>query len=1038
MSTADGNEMNLTSECRGLKFSNAPVPRPFTPLSFHPFDGKVAWQIPQTQNIALGPPVLRSGEDAVLTGSVARWKRSLLATVTGSVTRAWEPRRTWKPGQDIPRHQVCVAQMKGFFARFGGKKDRILDDASSSDLPGSTPHRGLLDRGLSTSSAASPAVPSSVRTRLHSSEGRDPDEFTVNPLLLDDTDLESSKCRGSLSQREQQQREKREQRRKEKMKRLKESQGKHAAKKAGENTKTRDPEMPGSPGSVTVGKRSIVSTRPGEDEGKERGERGAGIDAAASTSVASTSISLGLAHAEEFRKSQSEQEYFASLQLAMEASLADTNDTMTRFDRQGQGNVASSPAMIQSEQAPPSASMASMTFLPDTPSEAPDLQVARAMAESQFAARQADELQRSRNNLFDAAVTKAMEASMSTADYDHLLRDMKMWMIDLDATSDDVLSELTMVHRREEEIAGKIDKALEKGDTHRLTRLLWEQENLPEVRRRMETLQETMVPVAIASSDLMTLRQRILSSYPPIQECEASRNEIIEELFRSLKGVLRSRSLSGTGRRCAEGGASTSKAPQTQTVVQTSEECQDSSDLRGLITLLVGDAKKIPRAPDSVVKEAKAMVRNAFKEQQASINLSDLVAPDDSSRHRRGSEGGDIDSESKTEVSSIKSTATELQALIKDSAIDSGAVMGERRGRHEEVRGSSNKDGLQRMKRADAGNAGDPSAKQPMAGRQPSRMSGTAATISPRGSPSSSASASASATTVKPFNLSKSRLRTADARRVSKKDLPPIRRVPAFFSLTHELLTDNGIVSQSVNWESREYSIESFSNKYHTVPAPVNVDEFYSEDVHELLSYVKKHARSFGEQPKSANIPKSSKYEEKWYAMVEVAGAVEGLLSACETFLTWKLPSTDTLSDAISASCHSLKHAVNQTLSIIADTAYAHDTLRVAIRKHHLPWDENLISQVRWDAQHAASIIMQAAIDCADDKERKRGFKRSTTQKSVLKPLGQATIATFSVHQLSGGFGGEAALIADQLVDLCVHYARQLDPKWFRGTKVVS
>ena len=932
--------------------------------------------------------------------------------------------------------------MKGFFARFGGKKERILDDSSSSDLLGGTPHRGLLDRGLSTSSAASPNVPSSVRTRLDSSEGRVSDDFVVNPLMLGDRGLESSERTGSLSDREQRQRrEKREERKKEKMKRAKESQGRYAAKKTDENLKARDAEIPGSPGSVTVGKRSMVSTHLDED-GKEWGDP---RDTAASTSIAPASISLESAPTSEPRKSQSEHEYFASLQLAMEASLADTNDTMTRFDRQGQGQgqgqgqVAASSTMPQLDQMLPSTSTTSMTtFLPDTPSEAPDLQVARAMAESQFAARQADELQKARNSLFDAAVNKAMEASMSTADYDHLLRDMKMWMIDLDATSDDVLSELTMVRRREEEIAGKIDKALEKGDTHRLTRLLWEQENLPEVKRRMEALQETMVPVAIASSDLMALRQRILNSYPPIKESEASRNEIIEELFRSLKGEPRSRSLAGAGGRRGGDVASTSKASQTQTMVQTSDDCQDSSDLRGLVVMLVGDAKKIPRAPESVVKEAKAMVRNAFKEQQASVNLSDIIAPDDSHRHKSRKDGDDIESESKTEVSSIKSTATELQALIKDSVIDSGAVMGDVRGRNEEVRGSSNREGLQRLKQADAQHAEESPAceREQLAGRRTIRKPGTTMAAFSKGSPSSSASASA--TTVKPFNLSKSRLRGTDSRRVSKKELPPIRRVPAFFSLTHELLTDNGIVSQSVNWESREYSIESFSSKYHTIPAPVNVDEFYSEDVHELLSYVKKHARSFGEQPKSAKIPTSSKYEEKWYAMVEVAGAVEGLLSACHTFLTWKLPVADTLSDAISASCHSLKHAVNQTLSIIADTAYAHDTLRVAIRKHHLPWDENLISQVRWDAQHAASIIMQAAIDCADDKERKRGFKRSTTQKSVLKPLGQAAIATFSVHQLSGGFGGEAALIADQLVDLCVYYARQLDPKWFRGTKVVN
>ena len=710
-----------------------------------------------------------------------------------------------------------------------------------------------------------------------------------------------------------------------------------------------------------------------------------------------------------------------------------------------------------------------MSFLPDTPSEAPDLHVARALAESQFAARQADELQKARDSLFDAAVSKAMEASISTADYDHLLRDMKMWMIDLDATSDDVVSELTLVRKREDEISGKIERALEKGDTHRLTRLLWEQENLPEVKRRIEALQETMVPVGIASSDLLALRQRILASYPPVTESQKARDRIIDELFTSLKGALANgpssrRAGNGVGDvrdvrdvRDAAAGPSvssstskskskSSKSKSAPNLIKTSEDCQDSSDLRCLIVGLVDDAKKIPRAPESIVKEAKSMVRNAFKEQQASvsINLSDIQAPDETESDDRGDRDGD--SESKTEVSSIKSTATELQSLIrKKTAIDSVGVSVDagddgghgRPRRDEDVRTSSNKAGLdQRLRKENKDKLGmepeantetDPALKETRDGKLHKRLSKPAArtTTDPR-----------------PFNLSKSRARGQTKTNHKKGNLPPIRRVPAFFSLTHELLTDNGIVSQSVDWQSREYSIESLSaSKYHTVPAPVNVDEFYSEDIHELLSYVKKHYRSFGDQPKSATLPTSSKdgKEEKWYTMVEVAGAIEGLLNACESFLTWRLPATaESSSDAISASCHDLKRTVNQTLSIIADTAYAHDTLRVAVRKHRLPWDETLISQVRWDAQHAASIIMQAAIDCAEDQERKRGFKRSTTQKSVLKPLGQAVIATFAVHQLSGGFGGEAALICDQLVDLCVHYARQLDPKWFRSTKVVN
>lgn len=66
---------------------------------------------------------------------------------------------------------------------------------------------------------------------------------------------------------------------------------------------------------------------------------------------------------------------------------------------------------------------------------------------------------------------------------------------------------------------------------------------------------------------------------------------------------------------------------------------------------------------------------------------------------------------------------------------------------------------------------------------------------------------------------------------------------------------------------------------------------------------------------------------------------------------------------------------------------------------------------------------------------RKKSWRR---QSNVLKPLGHAVIASFAVHQLAGGFGGEAAEICDRLVSETVHFARQIDPKWFRGHKVVN
>ena len=607
-------------------------------------------------------------------------------------------------------------------------------------------------------------------------------------------------------------------------------------------------------------------------------------------------------------------------------------------------------------------------------SQPPDIHLARALADSQYAARQADALSKTRESVYEAAVSRAMEESIATVDYDNLLRDIKMWTIDLSAASDDVVSALSMVSKRRKELASKLDKALEKGDTHRVAKMLWEEQKLPEIQSRIENLQENMVPIAIAVSDLESLREKVMSVKPPISESHKERDGIIETLFKSLRNMKLDWSNPGA----TEGYD-----------IQTSEDCKDSSDLRELIASLVDDARRIPRIPEKVMGEAQAMVRDIFAEYEESVDLDESAEKSDSQNKlcSHDEEHG-APSECKTEISS---TPTEMQQLVKRNISSSADVA------DAPLRNSSNRSELEKMKSADA----------------------SVAKVKPR------------ATTVpQPFNLSKPREKRNSVKAVSKSEWP-IRRVPAFFTLHHEILTDGGVVNQTVDWESREYVVELASSQYHTIPAPVNVDEFYSEDTCELVDYVKKHARSFGDQPLAANIPSSSKHEEKWYAMCEVAGAIEILESASEQFLTWNVDGSENITE----SCHALKALVTQTLSIIADTAYAHDTLRLTMKKHKLPWNEKLISQVRWDAQHAAFVIMRAALDCADEAERKRGaFKR---QKNVLKPLGQAVIATFSVHQLSGGFGGEAAQICDELVDLTVHYARLLDPKWFRGTKVV-
>lgn len=56
---------------------------------------------------------------------------------------------------------------------------------------------------------------------------------------------------------------------------------------------------------------------------------------------------------------------------------------------------------------------------------------------------------------------------------------------------------------------------------------------------------------------------------------------------------------------------------------------------------------------------------------------------------------------------------------------------------------------------------------------------------------------------------------------------------------------------------------------------------------------------------------------------------------------------------------------------------------------------------------------------------------------SVVQPLGSAACGAFKVHQYCGGFNQEAGKLYDQLHELTIHYARMLDPKWLRSSKLV-
>ncbi len=818
-------------------------------------------------------------------------------------------------------------------ASFFGKKD------GSKSIVAPTPERGLLSSEATSSSVISP-------TRLDMEQHADENKIKKSSSV----DSQEPQRRGSRAQKEK-----------------RSGATRHASKESGRNNShSRNKESTSSRQSSRMNSRDLDS------------KISSGMKIQSSTEVSMrhnpgpSPSTVGQRSALTAHSSQGDVLTFSQL------------DTENQSDEQLARSLADEEnaryyASLQSSMAA-SAAQGSQRPVHTASVDVPDINLARALAESQFASRQADEILKAKNSMFEAAVSKAMEESMSTAEYDGLLRDIKMWIIDLDAASDEVLSSVNMISRRREETASKLAKALDKGDSHRVAKMLWESEKLPEIQIRVDTLQENVVPLGIATSDLQSLRDKIMASYPPLEECQRTRDEIIETMFLCLKKANLTFFNSGY---------------TSDEVIQNSDDCQHSSDLRDFISALVDDAKRIPKIPEKVIQQAYTMVHEAHREEQASFDAQEDVRSKRILPSNTGMVGSIGDGESsrapsecRTEVSS---TPTELQSLVKQSEDRSVEIEPD-----EYIRSSSNQDDLRDIKKREK---------------------------------DSSQKLLSKATMPRPFNLSKSRTQRTESKSTERKKLP-IRRVPAFFTLHHEIVNDRGIVNQTVDWENRQYTNSSFLGKYLSTPQPQHVDEFFSDDVHELLAYVKKQG-SFIQKYSLESIPGSSKQDDKWYTMCQVAGAVEGLETASQQFLTWTIPSQG----SITQSCHELKELVSQTLEIISLTAYSHDTLRIAVKKHSLPWDENLIAQVRSDAQHAAFVIMRAAIDCADEAgKRKIALNR---QRNVLRPLGEAVIASFSVHQLAGGFGDAAGEICDELLELTIHFARQLDPKWFRGTKVV-
>lgn len=116
--------------------------------------------------------------------------------------------------------------------------------------------------------------------------------------------------------------------------------------------------------------------------------------------------------------------------------------------------------------------------------------------------------------------------------------------------------------------------------------------------------------------------------------------------------------------------------------------------------------------------------------------------------------------------------------------------------------------------------------------------------------------------------------------------------------------------------------------------------------------------------------------------------------------------------------------------------AHAGTPLRQRMERHGVPWDESLLTDVRWAAQFAATELMRFALETHAAERSSPGSKGQRRSQVVVQQLGHAVIGAFRVHQFAGGFSQAANEQCEKLIELTVHHARAIDPKWVKNSKL--
>jgi len=783
---------------------------------------------------------------------------------------------------------------------------------------------------------------------------------------------------------------------------------------------------------------------------------------------------------------------------------------------------------------------------PPAPGERPDLAMAAVLAESQFSARQADELARTTEAVYQAALDKALEASLQTANYDDLLRDIKLWVIDLAASTDDVLAALDSIVRQRQEVEVRLEKALDSSegdyDERKIRKLSWMSEQLPNMEDKLRILADKMTPIGVAVVELQDLRDHVLATSPPLEEAGREKYAIITRLFNTMEEAGLRPSSRSDGEVDYNGAGPSTSRPISPAEVQA------PADLRDLVAALIDEAQKLPKRPrkkkssGSIATSATTATTSLadpseFRELPAtpeSKNDGDAngdnvgegtpqsipvvatgvaaavsgVAASNLANGKRGIEAEEKEEEKMPQPSApeadheVENQQEELSLDVLPTPLGndlvSFAVEEEVRNPGVTATATATADLLQphqleNLEEEEGERQQEltptaatlstvpphsPSSEQPqeeqigtptdtdnatseemekeqtevnkktplwhqngvlwrrLSTRSPATTSTPGSASSPSSSiPSATSTQSGSRrtsagtfTTPVPFQLSSSRWK---AKGPSEAPTTPdtLRRLPALISLHYELEKDSGVVADALGWTSssnNEKTKVKLGAAVAVAPPAALSSSTTFESPDEMIAFVKAQP----DQSFPVTVPSRFDASSRWSVICAAAGAHEALMTALQELSSWEVQTPSVVSES-----HRLVDYLARVSSILSTVANTHDPLRHAVVKHHLPWEESLTPQVRWAAQRAGIAVMSQAIEASEEAERAKG---AWQRQAVLKPLGHGVMAAFSVHQLAGGFGTEAAAVCDYLVERTMHYARMIDPKWFRGHKVVT